>query len=205
MDISTCYQLLGLTSDASYQDVKASYRRLVRRYHPDANPQNVEWAKEKFIELTQAYQTVMATLATSQEKPKSSQTAPTASAKAATVKVRPKSVTISSNPNLSDVDNRFKQQAYHQLQEFLKNQRFPRAIALVDGLVHRIPNDPEIRQWQAIAYQRWAHHLIDQRDYGKARIYLKKALKLDPKNRALWTAVRRDFDRIERLQMRQSF
>jgi tetratricopeptide (TPR) repeat protein len=81
----------------------------------------------------------------------------------------------------------------------LKYQRFPRAIALIEGLAQRIPEDLEVRQWQAIAYQRWGRHLIGERQVDKARIYLKKAVKTDPHNRALWAEVERDFRRLEQI------
>ena len=81
----------------------------------------------------------------------------------------------------------------------LKEQRFPRAIALIEGLARRIPQDPEVKQWQAIAYQRWGRQLIQERQLDKARIYLKKALRTDPHNRSLWAEVERDFRYMERL------
>lgn len=34
------YALLGLPTSASFAEVKAAYRQLVRRYHPDLNPNN---------------------------------------------------------------------------------------------------------------------------------------------------------------------
>ncbi|MCY7285838.1 MAG: J domain-containing protein, partial [Cyanobacteria bacterium CAN_BIN43] len=40
MDLADCYRLLGLRTGASYEAIKASYRRLARQYHPDANPQD---------------------------------------------------------------------------------------------------------------------------------------------------------------------
>jgi tetratricopeptide (TPR) repeat protein len=81
----------------------------------------------------------------------------------------------------------------------LKYRRFARAIALVEGLAQRIPQDPEVRQWQAIAYQSWGRHLVNERQLDKARIYLKKALRTDPHNRSLWAEVERDFRRIEQI------
>jgi tetratricopeptide (TPR) repeat protein len=81
----------------------------------------------------------------------------------------------------------------------LKYRRFARAIALVEGLAQRIPHDPEVRQWQAIAYSSWGRHLVNERQLEKARIYLKKALRTDPHNRSLWAEVERDFRRIEQL------
>jgi tetratricopeptide (TPR) repeat protein len=103
------------------------------------------------------------------------------------------------SPELSDMDRRLKQHSYDQLQLLLKTHRFPRAIALVEGLAQRLPEDIEVRQWQAIAYQRWGRQLIQDRQYDKARVYLKKALKTDPHNRALWSEVEREFQRLEKV------
>ena len=54
MDTASYYRELGLRSGASLSQVKASYRRLARQYHPDVNPEN-EQAKNKFIAITEAY------------------------------------------------------------------------------------------------------------------------------------------------------
>lgn len=48
------YQALELSSDASLEEVKKSYRRLVKIYHPDRNPNDPE-AKNKFATITNAY------------------------------------------------------------------------------------------------------------------------------------------------------
>ena len=66
-------------------------------------------------------------------------------------------------------------------------------------MAQRIPHDPEIRQWQAISYQRWGRQLITEKQVDKARNYLKKALKTDPHNRALWAEVERDFRQLEKI------
>jgi DnaJ domain len=55
MEIADCYRVLGLRMGASYEDIKASYRRLARLYHPDSNLENQQQAKEKFIQVTDAY------------------------------------------------------------------------------------------------------------------------------------------------------
>jgi tetratricopeptide (TPR) repeat protein len=49
------YQILQVSKAASIEEVKASFRRLARQYHPDVNPNNVK-AAEKFKEITQAYE-----------------------------------------------------------------------------------------------------------------------------------------------------
>lgn len=48
------YQVLGISSDASPEDVKKAFRTLARRYHPDVNPgdQNSE---EMFKQINEAY------------------------------------------------------------------------------------------------------------------------------------------------------
>jgi curved DNA-binding protein CbpA len=49
------YQILQVTKNASIEDIKASFRRLARQYHPDVNPNNPK-AAETFKEITQAYE-----------------------------------------------------------------------------------------------------------------------------------------------------
>jgi len=203
MDLVNCYYVLGLQPGAPFAEVKAAYRRLARHYHPDVNPDNVEWANQHFIEVKEAYQAILKLgESAAAESLKRSRTVPSSPSRPVQVKVRRPPPTVQPNPGLSEMDNRLKRQSYNQLQEFLKDQRFPRAIALVEGLAQRIADDPEVQQWQAITYQQWARYLIQQQDYHKARIYLKKALKADPHNRRLWTEVKQDFQRIEQAIVR---
>ena len=61
MNLAECYRILGLESGASFDAIKASYRRLARRYHPDVNPGN-QHAKDKFIELTEAYRFLLSAI-----------------------------------------------------------------------------------------------------------------------------------------------
>ena len=55
------YSLLGVDRNASDDEVKRAYRRLSRKYHPDANINNPhkEEAEAKFKEVQQAYQQIM--------------------------------------------------------------------------------------------------------------------------------------------------
>jgi len=48
------YEVLGLERNASEAEIKASYRRLAIKYHPDKNPGNKE-AEERFKEASEAY------------------------------------------------------------------------------------------------------------------------------------------------------
>jgi curved DNA-binding protein CbpA len=101
------------------------------------------------------------------------------------------------SPDLSETDRKLKEHSYTQLQHLLKHHRFPRAIALVEGLAQRLPDDEEVKQWHGITYQQYGRYLVQKRDLEKARIYLKKALQADPNNRSLWVEVERDFRQME--------
>lgn len=188
------YRALGLRENAAFKEVKAAYRRLARQHHPDVNPGDRQ-AEEKFIHITQAYRRLVDALPTqTTQRPGSSSPAPSAPPK---VTVTPPQVAV--NPTLSATDQALKQRAYTQLQGLLKAQRFPRAIALVDGLAQRLPTDAEAQQWRAITYQRWGRYLIRHGQYDKARRSLKKALRIDPHNKTLWQEINRDFKQLEHL------
>lgn len=51
------YQILGVSKDASQDEIKKSYRKLAMKWHPDRNPDNPE-AKDKFAEINEAYETL---------------------------------------------------------------------------------------------------------------------------------------------------
>lgn len=55
------YDVLGLKPGASEDEVKKAYRKLSRKYHPDANINNPhkEIAEEKFKEVQEAYKSIM--------------------------------------------------------------------------------------------------------------------------------------------------
>lgn len=278
MTLAHHYRTLGLRRGASFQDVKVAYRRLVREYHPDINPD--EQAIERFISINDAY-TVLSEFMQAKVQAKAQARKPaqtkverkqasafsgssgplnleklsveslklqldklgigsfshqqmpfpagcdaacenaTENATENTTENTTENV-MAGNPTeksppmppnakasqafkvsqefkATSKEHILKQDAYLQLKDLLRQQKFPRAIALVEGLAHRMPNDLEIKQWQAIVYQRWGRQLIGQGEPQKARIYLKKALRTDPHNPSLWSEVSRDFGKIAHL------
>ncbi|MDB9313040.1 J domain-containing protein [Spirulina sp. CS-785/01] len=172
MNLVDCYQILGLPVGAELGQVKASYRQLARQYHPDVNPQKGGPGEAKFIEITEAYQVLLRALS-------------------------PSGASVSPLP-LTVQEQGLKRQTYEQLQGLLKARRFARAIALVEGLAIRLPQDAEVRQWQAIAYHCWGRHLLTQRQWQKARLYLHKAKRIDPYNRSLVAEVEKALNQLER-------
>jgi tetratricopeptide (TPR) repeat protein len=211
MDIIECYRLLELTSAASLEDVKTSYRRLARRLHPDVNPNNSK-AQDQFIRLTEAYK-VLGKIAAARPTPKPNPTpevkvavkttAPTPQPHQPTAPPQPEpaaappKATTTTTQELSEADRKLKFETYRQLEDLIKRRSLPRAIAIIEALQARLPNDPEIRQWQAIIYQQWGRQLIGDRKLTQAKAYLQKALKTDPHNKSLCADIESDLRRID--------
>jgi tetratricopeptide (TPR) repeat protein len=188
-NIDQCYQLLGIYRGASIEELKAAYRSLARKLHPDLNPGDVD-APQRFISLNQAYQILL-----DKNQGDSTSTVSTTTVRS-TDDARPQSAKTST-PNRNEDD--LKWQLYYELQSLLKQQQFLKAIVLIEGLAHHSPQDAQICQWQGIIYSQYGYQLIQRREFDKARIYLKKALKVDPHNRQLWQEVDRSFNRITQL------
>ena len=54
MEYKDYYKILGVDKTASSDNIKKTYRKLARKYHPDVNP-NDKTAESKFKELQEAY------------------------------------------------------------------------------------------------------------------------------------------------------
>ncbi|MCM1984879.1 J domain-containing protein [Lyngbya confervoides] len=212
MDIADCYRILGLTSVASAQEIKTSYRRLARQWHPDVNPDNQQ-AHDMFIRVTEAYKVLLKVtpqpMVPSHGMPVSKAPPPRTAASVSSPGPSPqpthprrapgpRSASASSASAVPHPDPayRIKLQAYEQLRQLVKTKRYPRAIALIEALNQKLPQDPEIRQWQAIIYQRWGRQLITERKYNQARAYLRKAMQTDPGNKSLLSEIEQDLNAI---------
>jgi len=55
MDPGECYAILGVTQDASEDDIKKAYRKLALQWHPDRNPTNSQEAELMFKRVAEAY------------------------------------------------------------------------------------------------------------------------------------------------------
>jgi tetratricopeptide (TPR) repeat protein len=237
MNLADCYRLLGLRTGASYDDIRAAYRRLAWQYHPDANPNQQPQAQTKFIQLTEAYRQLTEAMPAEVRSPLNDFPSDSADSITETAIETEKADAIASPIPIVDPvrpsfdppafdprdpvppahhpvhqvlsqpeetaknavlsDRQRKEITYQQLQRLLKESRYPRAIALIEELARLLPNDVEVRQWQAITYQRFGRYLINTHNLDRARAYLHKALRTAPHNRALWFEVERDLSRID--------
>jgi curved DNA-binding protein len=55
MDYKDYYEILGISRDASTDEIRKAYRKLAMQYHPDRNPEDKQ-AEERFKEINEAYQ-----------------------------------------------------------------------------------------------------------------------------------------------------
>jgi tetratricopeptide (TPR) repeat protein len=178
--LDKCYQLLELDRNASLDEIKANYRKLARKFHPDLNPGDIQ-AHQHFIDLNQAYQLLL-----EQIDPQS----------------QPNSATTDStpvNPSARENEDKLKWQLYYELQSLLKKRQFLKAVVLIEGLAQHIPQDSDICQWQGIVYCQFGYELIRRREFPKATIYLNKALRVDPHHRQLSEEVEQALSLVKQL------
>ena len=50
------YEVLGVDKNATDEELKKAFRKMAKKYHPDANPDNKKEAEIKFKEVNEAYE-----------------------------------------------------------------------------------------------------------------------------------------------------
>lgn len=58
MEFIDYYKVLGITKEATSDQVKKAYRKMARKYHPDLNPNNKE-AEKKFKQINEAHEVLI--------------------------------------------------------------------------------------------------------------------------------------------------
>ena len=57
MGVENYYEILGVSNTADQKAIRAAYKRLAMKYHPDRNPQDLQ-AEEMFKKVNEAYHTL---------------------------------------------------------------------------------------------------------------------------------------------------
>ena len=57
--LESCYKELGIAFDASLEKCKSARNTLLKKYHPDKNPDNPELATRKTIKIKEAYEKII--------------------------------------------------------------------------------------------------------------------------------------------------
>ena len=185
MKLENCYRSLGLKPGASREQIKQAYRVLARQHHPDTTghqntaQQNTsnQNTSDIFLTITIAYKHLLAHTSSNQ--------APSPAPNPA--------FTLAKTP-----ENLLKYNAYERLRVLFAEQRFASAIALVEALTDKFPDDLEVKQWCAIAYQQQGRRLMRDRHYPQALRYLQKALSTNPTNRQLVAKIHQDVRSLTR-------
>lgn len=63
MDLNRAFKVLEVPLNANNETIKKAYRKMAIKWHPDKNPDNKDYAENKFKEIAQAYE-----ILTNQEK-----------------------------------------------------------------------------------------------------------------------------------------
>ena len=189
--IEKSYKLLGLNSSASIDEIKAIYRQMAKKIHPDLNPHEPT-ARDRFNTLNQAYQLLLAVHSEPDRIVPNPELEPTAHSDG----VR---VNYVVDPPLSPQDLQLKIEVFESLEKLIRQENFTKAVSIVDMLAKVVPNCSDISKKQSEVYFKYAQDLVNRRSqFTLARTYLKAALKVDPHNQQRWQAVNREFNRIER-------
>ena len=57
--LESCFKVLGLNSNSNLREVKSTYKILAKKWHPDVQDQKSSKNKDKFINITNAYKTIL--------------------------------------------------------------------------------------------------------------------------------------------------
>ncbi|MBD0336765.1 MAG: DnaJ domain-containing protein [Cyanobacteria bacterium Co-bin13] len=152
-EIDRCFEILELRPGASKQQIKESYRRLAKRWHPDqfsqSDPQRQQ-AEVKIKLINDAYQRLKESPAS-----ESARSAPAQAAKQATtdIKTRPNSP----------------QDHCAEANELMQEGKYEEAAELLGVVIKRHPTYAEAYRYRGLIYSLLGYELRPEADLSKAK------------------------------------
>lgn len=207
MGLEEHYRSLGLKPGASREQIKSAYRKLARQFHPDtgtpfrptqgqSHDQTYNRPLDETQDQPQGRSQPLDSTRSMGNPPKTDDFLRITTAYKHLLQQLPLDRVARETPAKQAIFHRsedpVKYQAYQRLRLLFTQQRFANAIALVEALTDRLPQDPEVQQWRAIAYQQQGRRLIQERQFSQAVRYLQKALHINPTNRTLVATLHQD-------------
>lgn len=155
------YEVLGVPRTASIDEIKAKYKELVKKYHPDKHKDNPlsELAEEKFKEIQEAYESIIKGKASSYSSSYSYSDSNSYS-------------NSYSNSSYNNYSNYSYNSIYQEVRQMINNGNYSAAEAILDA------NQSNDAEWFFLKSVIFAF----KGSYYKAQDYLNQALKRDPSN-----------------------
>ena len=167
------YEVLGITVNATDDEVKTAYRELAKKYHPDnyaSTPDLADFASKKMIEINEAYDNIVAS------RKAGGSWAPTGNTASSGAKTSQSSAGGAKyGSESSKYNNTYSTTtSFPNVRQLIMANRFEDANAILDG----IPNERRNAEWNflkgTILYRRgWLE---------QAYTYLQASVNMDPNN-----------------------
>ena len=147
------YEILGVSENATDAEIKAAYRNLAKKYHPDnyADSPLADLAEEKMKEINEAYDAIndMRRNGTS-------------------------SSSSSGQQGSYGTNSGYARTSYPDVRQYIMNGRLDDAMELLNG----VPEGSRNAEW----YFLMGHVMARKNWLGEARKYFQKACEMDPYN-----------------------
>ncbi|MDX2272041.1 MAG: DnaJ domain-containing protein [Cyanobacteriota bacterium] len=192
------YQILGVSHQADWAEIKAAFRRLAQRYHPDVAGQASE---ETFKTINAAYRLLIDPHQRQiwDEEHLVSSGIPRSSSRTNTsVGVR---VTVQPRVEEPQPPPALEPQILKKIQivrEAMRNQKLMFAVHQAELLKQTYPDHPRVNHVLALAYYRLGHAFAQRRERKLAESYLEKAHLTDPDDLGLAFDIQRARALLER-------
>lgn len=148
MAVPDYYALLEIPPTASSTDIRKSYFRLAKVYHPDRQAGDDPAATERFLAIQTAYEVLIDPRERGRyetQREAASATSTTATAERETSGDQPKdsSSPAKTTPRISPDDERDARNAYLKVQAWLEIDEYEKALRAMRAIVRAVPDNPE--------------------------------------------------------------